>query len=764
MLIVVAIVAGALSLLFLSRNQGQTAQTIEAAVALLGAAAAAVNWLLQKLKRKALEPAVRSVIGLSAAVPTGDLPNVVRGREQVTERLRQLFRKPGHGPAVLAGPGGAGKSTIAISFAEACEQSRFGHPRHYVWWISAADQASLIGGLVTVARQLGAGVDDLEVIRSAGADATDRLWELLDASRRRWLLVLDNADNPAVLANPAAGTGWVRSSRRGLVVVTTRLEDRTEWGRDAEILPVGRLREDDAAWVLLDLAPHGGDVADARKLAERLGGLPLPLRIAGLHLGSDAARFSAFTEYLREFEDPNRRPRMLSFTPGIGTPDKPRQIVMRTWELSLDDLARQGLPQARLLLRVLSCLAAPIPIPREILTGPALERLLDAGAQDIPAEHRLEDTLHGLRTRGLIEIRPAGAIIVQPVIADTNRAHLADATDGERDTELIRSAAVEIIVGSVAGLNPDQNTSWPRYMAIGPHMRALYDTLARRINPTSLAGLVDATIMTARAYNCMGRVAEGERLSRAACGVVDLVGRDERVSLHARADLAWCLVAQERWAEAETIYNEVLAASRRAFGDEDPTTITTRNELAWATACQHRWAEAEAAYREVLDERTRVLGADHMETLITRHELAWVIANQEGRERDAEPLLREVLTARKRVLRDDDRRILLTRRDLAWITTKLGENPQAAVTTYQELVRSFRRDLGEQHKEALTTWHELAWAMALAGRRRAALSEYRKVLRAQEQALGANHPETMASREALAKLRDGIVRTPRHVL
>ena len=94
LVLVAAIVAGALSLLFLSRNQGQTAQTIEAAVALLGAAAAAVNWILQKLKRKALEPAVRSVIGLSAAVPTGDLPNVIRGREQVMERLRRLFRKP----------------------------------------------------------------------------------------------------------------------------------------------------------------------------------------------------------------------------------------------------------------------------------------------------------------------------------------------------------------------------------------------------------------------------------------------------------------------------------------------------------------------------------------------------------------------------------------------------------------------------------------------------------------------------------------------
>ena len=103
--------------------------------------------------------------------------------------------------------------------------------------------------------------------------------------------------------------------------------------------------------------------------------------------------------------------------------------------------------------------------------------------------------------------------------------------------------------------------------------------------------------------------------------------------------LAWCLVAERDGLRARSYYNEVLAASRRAFGDDDPITIMTRNELAWTASCRHRWADAEAAYREVLDQRIPVLGPDDMETLITRHELAWVIANQEGRERDAEPLL-----------------------------------------------------------------------------------------------------------------------------
>jgi tetratricopeptide (TPR) repeat protein len=786
-----AIVAIALWLLFSFRHQGWAAQTIEAAVAVVVAAGGFVNWLSSKTPRDPEAAGDGTVAGLPVAVPTGELPQVVRGRDGLIQQLHKVLRRPDQGPAVLTGVGGAGKSTVAIVFAEICQRPRFGRRQRYVWWISAADQSSLTGGLVTAARQLGAGHADLEVIRAGGPDGPERLWQLLHDSGRRWLLVFDNADDPAVLAAPRAaaspeagpadhhralagtGTGWMRSSRRGLVIVTTRVDDRAVWGRNAQLLTVGRLDDEHAAQLLLDLAPQAGNASDARKLADRLGGLPLPLRIAGLRLGSVASQRQTFDEYARTLDDPGHRPRMLSATVGFGMPDEPRYVVMRTWELSLDDLARLGVPQARPLLRVLSCFAAPIPVPRWILTSPSLNRLLTAGpaAQNMSAEDRLDDALRGLQMRGLIEIRPFDqqhaaeqGIVVQSVIADTNRTHLADGADGKRETALVRQAAIEIMLGALKDLNPDQNDDWPTYLALGPHLHALYGTVARHVRPQQLEALVSATVIVARAHNFMGDIPEGERLCRAARSMADLLGADNTAVLRAGKELAWVLAAQEQWPEAETLYREVLAAFEHTLGHDNPNTITTRHELAWVAGCQQRWPEAEAGYREVLDARTRVLGPEDRATLVTRHELAWAIENQEGREREAQRILEDVLNTRQRVLSQRDRRILLTRRELAWITAKLGDDPEESVTEYQNILASFRSDFGAEHPETLTTWEELAWALALASRSRAALRQYRNVLRAREQVLGRSHPRTAATRQALDMLRDGNVLTPLHIV
>ena len=141
---------------------------------------------------------------LPVAAPLGRLPTEVRGRDGLLAELRRpLSRVPRQAGRtwVIAGMGGLGKSTVALAVARAARARGW-----RVWWVTAADTASLTGGMLEVLRELGAPDAVTVPVREGAPTAPGRAWEFLNgahAAGRKWLLVFDGADNPAVLA--AAG-------------------------------------------------------------------------------------------------------------------------------------------------------------------------------------------------------------------------------------------------------------------------------------------------------------------------------------------------------------------------------------------------------------------------------------------------------------------------------------------------------------------------------------------------------------------------------
>lgn len=651
---------------------------------------------------------------LASAVARGSHVEL-RGRHDLLEKLVALARRTENAPAVLVGVGGAGKSTLAAALAE---QVR-GWDRQ-VWWVSAADLAAFSVGLVEVAKDLGGSPTDLESVATGAADAPDRLWRLLENSPREWLLVLDNADDPWVLAaadSPAGvqdGLGWVRSSQRGLVVVTSREIDPRLWTA-TRLFTVDHLSTAAAAQVLRDLAPEAGDETEARALAGRLGRLPLTLYLAGTYLRSGVAQWHTFAAYDRALGRPK------------GT------IVARTAEISLDGLARHGIPQARTLLRLASCYA-PTLIPTRIvsMTG-------------------LEEALNGLRGVGLIQ-KSSTAITVHPVITDTNRALL----DGPE----VRHTAVALLVAALGELRFDLPDHWLQYRLLGQHLLAVLDTAAEHVDREHLALLVDAAADTARAFNRSGAGRAASTLCRAALARSATLGEEHPAVLRARHQLAWAVADGGDPAQAEAIYQDVLGVRLRVLGDSHPDTLESRHEFAWIASCLGRWAEAEQRYQDTLRDSLICLGSDHPDTLTTRHELAYAIARQ-GRFDEALPAFWDVLRDRRRVLGDDHPQTLQTQHGLAWITAKQGRWAEAEAM-YRRLL-DLRQVLETDHPHVLLTQHELAWTIARQSRRTEAESLYRHVLERRSRTLGDDHPDTETTRWVLSELQQGRIADAIHL-
>ena len=624
-----------------------------------------------------------------------------------------------------------------------------------------------------MARELGAAEADVEAIGTGKTDAPDRLWKLLQATSRRWLLIFDNADNPAVLARsvpmmvgkgaprvgpetPADGTGWVRPTQRGLIVVTSRNGDPSCWGKQALILKVKPLEEADATQVLLDQAPRAGDASHARSLARKLGGLPLALRIAGSYLNSGPASVTSFRDYEVEL--------MLTNKPDLNAATADRKIPIRTFDISLDDLDRKGVPQARPLLRLLSCYASPI--PRELLSPDSLHELL-APDERANAQHDLEQALQELCHLSLIEFGQADVskhgrdVLVHPVVAGTNREHLRVNDDTLVDAALICRLSVRLLADAIGRLDVEKPADWPSFSSYGPHLHAVFETATAYLDNASVRGLLWTATVTAHAHSNYGAIGEAKHLAQAVLDRLDLLPGDDADSLRTRHHIAWFLVILKQSQEAEAIYRDVLAARVKMLGADNPDTLWTRHELAWLTACQGRWAEAETAYRQVLAIRRVVLGDEHPDTLMTRHELGWAVANQ-GRGREAEQILASVLTARRKVLGEDNPRTLWTRHELAWAIASQGRWSDAE-RIYRTVLQARRRLLRPNHPDLFTTIGDLAWVIASQERHDEALPLYQEVLDARRVIFGDEDPDTVATYQAIEALWTGRTTVPRHI-
>ena len=159
---------------------------------------------------------------------------------------------------------------------------------------------------------------------------------------------VDDVDALQVKGSSASdGTGWLRPTKSGLIVVTSRVADPGVWGWHGQLHSVSCLDERDGARMLQALAPHAGSEQEAMALSHRLGGLPLALHHAGSYLASPFTPEHSFAAYRTALDK--------RFAQMLGGNSDSRSVVTTAWEISLDALAIGGKPQARPLLRVLSC-------------------------------------------------------------------------------------------------------------------------------------------------------------------------------------------------------------------------------------------------------------------------------------------------------------------------------------------------------------------------------------------------------------------------
>jgi hypothetical protein len=258
--------------------------------------------------------------------------------------------------------------------------------------------------------------------------------------RGRWLLVFDNAENPADVTPWLPGGG-------GHVLITTRAGGWAEVAAQVEVDVLARVE----SVAILQARVDGLTGADADRLADELGDLPLAITQAA---GFMAETGMAVAEYLGLLR--TRAGQLLAQSaPG----SYPRSLAAAI-QLTADRLAGEDPAAAE--LASLCTYLVPEPIPRDPFTGAAsdLPGDLAAGAADPLAwrqtlAHLARQSLARIDHRGLQMHR-----LTQAVLRDRLMPEQAAAT---------RAQAEAILAAGNPGDPPDPDT-WPRWARLMPHL------------------------------------------------------------------------------------------------------------------------------------------------------------------------------------------------------------------------------------------------------------------------------------------------------
>ncbi len=599
------------------------------------------------------------------------------GRIAIVETLRDQLTSGGQ--VVLAqtlhGLGGVGKTQVALEYAH-----RFRSSYDVVWWVPSETPEYIAGSLADLGHRLGIRVGESVTEGAAAAGEALRRGSPYD----RWLIVFDNAQDPRDLQAYLPGGP-------GHVLVTSR---NPAWSPVAAPLEVDVFARAESVELLLRRVPAITE-ADAARVAEALGDLPLAIEQAAAWLAQTGTPAAAYVEQLEQ-----ERTRVLDLFDQSA--DYPTSVAA-TWQLSFERLRERSAAAARLL--ELCAFFAPEPISMTLLYSDEMISSLE------PFDPRLRERL--ILGQLITEI---GRFALARVDRESNSVQvhrLIQAVIRARMTQDERDVAMHEVHRVLAGARPrqgdtDDPQNWPRFDLIWPHLGPSQAEDCDEEEPRQL--LIDRVRYLWKRGDFesalqFGRGIEEQWRQR--------LGPDHRQTLYVRFHLASVLRSMGRYEEARAEDAEVLQKQRQVLSDDHPHTLQTAGALAGDLRGLGEFQRALDMDRQTYERLREIFGDDHPITLSAANNLA-VDLGLTGDFRSARELARETLERRQAVLGPDHPYTLHSAASLARDIRHQGgyaESAELLRTTYARYLEV----LGEDFADTLRTATSLAVSLRKAG-------------------------------------------------
>ena len=517
------------------------------------------------------------------------------------EQLNSLIADPTRRRTVLVGMRGCGKSQLAASLAEQCEEANW----NLVAWINAVSSDTIQSDLVELAKRLKIDTSDQPAQDVIVRRCLDRLKSAAPADR---LIVFDNVEDINHL------TGLIPSGEGVRVVATTT--NKVGWEDQGwNSIEVGVFdRSESIEYLLTVTNSDDNDAADA--LAERLGDLPLAIAQAA---ATARHKDLSLARYLKRLKS---RGEELVIRPIPGdeyTVDAVKALLMAVKD-TIKGLEGNTKETAQRQLGALALLAES-GVPTRWL-DPTVVQLDDDESPDTQwdTDEDAHDALTELIHRSIVQqtARDRSKTTIHRFQAQVLRNSW-----NNNELDDARAAATGLLGSVNISRYPSNDTKARRQEALD-----LVDQL-RSIGTQEHSQVLFESPYTSEAlFQAFSHASDLElpyealTLDVAVDALAGLLGPDHPDTLASRTNLAGAYESAGRLTEAITLLEQVLPDSIRVLGEDHPHTLTSRNNLAGAYESAGRLEEAITLYEQVLTDRTRILGKDHPATLATLNALA----------------------------------------------------------------------------------------------------------------------------------------------
>ncbi len=225
-------------------------------------------------------------------------------------------------------------------------------------------------------------------------------------------------------------------------------------------------------------------------------------------------------------------------------------------------------------------------------------------------------------------------------------------------------------------------------------------------------------------------------------------GDDDTTTLSLSEQLADAYAKVGQHADALPLYQRVLAWREKQPESAAANLADTLNDVARTFTGLARYAEAEPLYRRALAIDEKTLGPNHPKVASRLINLAGLLKTT-GRHAEVEPLHRRALAIGEKTFGPDHPSVVAGFNNLAFSYRALGQHDKA-LALFEKVFAGRTAKLGKDHPDTLASMSNLATTYIALDQRDKALALFEKVFAGRTAKLGKDHPDTLASMSNLA--------------